>query len=149
MEFKTEAQKACYEKVLPWLKEIFGEHFTRVRDDMPVVGIFVGSALAQVAIYPWGEDDAIINTRAYVVSGADITPDLMTYLLRENAQKYFGAFGLEEGNYIVYEHGIVGSRCDKEELRASVMAVALTADDYDDKIIARWGGQTALERTQS
>ena len=67
---------------------------------------------------PWGNDDSIINTRAYVVSGADITPDLMTYLLKENAQKYFGAFGIEEGDYIVYEHGIVGSRCDKEELKA-------------------------------
>ena len=122
MEFKTESQKACYEKVLPWLKEIFGEHFTRVREDAPVIGIVIGSALAQVAVYPWGDNDAIINTRAYVVSGA--------------------------GDYIVYEHGIVGSRCDKEELKASVMAVALTADDYDDKIIARWGGQTALERMQ-
>ena len=92
MEFKTESQKACYEKVLPWLKEIFGEHFTRVREDAPVIGIVIGSALAQVAVYPWGDNDAIINTRAYVVSGADITPDLMTYLLKENAQKYFGAF---------------------------------------------------------
>ncbi|HXG94924.1 MAG TPA: YbjN domain-containing protein [Blastocatellia bacterium] len=148
MEFQTETQKAVYEKIIPWLKEIFGEHFTRVRDDAPIVNIYVGSALAQVGVFAWGDKEAIINTRSYVVSGAEITQDLMQYLLRENTQKYFGAFGLEEGNHIVFEHCIVGSTCDKEELKASVVAVAMTADDYDDKIVARWGGQRMLDRLQ-
>jgi hypothetical protein len=145
MEFRTQAQKACYEKIAPWMKELFGE-FAFARDDAPVISVVVGSAVAQTAVFPWGEDDATICTRAYVVTGAELTPDLMHYLLRKNADMRFGAFGVDDDGDIVFEHTIVGSTCDKEELRASVMAVVLTADQFDDEIVARWGGQRALDR---
>jgi hypothetical protein len=29
------------------------------------------------------------------------------------------------------------------------MAVIITADEYDDKIVARWGGQRALDRVST
>lgn len=145
MEFKTASQKACYEKIGPWMKEIFGD-FAQARPDMPVFGVVVGSALAQIAVYPWGDDDATICTRAYVVTGAEITPDLMMFLLRSNDDMRFGAFGLDRDNDIFFEHTIVGSTCDKEELKASVFAVVMTADRYDDQIMARWGGQRAMDR---
>lgn len=145
MEFTTEAQRACYEKVVPWMKELFGE-FAVVRKDAPVVGVLVGSAVAQTWVYPWGDDDAVICTRAYVVMGAELTPDLMRYLLRENADMRFGAFGIDDDGDIFFEHSIVGSTGDKNELKASVLAVVTTADRYDDEIVARWGGQRALDR---
>ncbi|MCS6860786.1 MAG: YbjN domain-containing protein [Abditibacteriales bacterium] len=145
MEFETQAQRACYEKVLPWMKELFGE-FAIARDDIPAIGVFVGSAVAQVVVYPWGDDDAVLCTRAYVVTGAELTPDLMYFLLRENADMRFGAFGVDSDDDIFFEHTIVGSTCDKNELKASVMTVVMIADHYDDQIVARWGGQRALER---
>jgi hypothetical protein len=124
---------------------LFGE-FAVARDDVPAIGVVVGSAVAQAIVFPWGEDDATICTRAYVVTGAELTPDLMRYLLRENADMRFGAFGVDDDGDILFEHTIVGSTCDKEELKASVMAVVMTADRYDDQIVARWGGQRALDR---
>jgi len=145
MEFSTQAQKACYEKIAPWMKELFGE-FAQARENAPVFVVMVGSALAQTIVLPWGDEDATITTRAYVVSGAELTPDLMHYLLRENADMRFGAFGVDDDGDILFEHTIVGSTCDKEELKASVMAVVVTTDRYDDQIVARWGGQRALER---
>jgi hypothetical protein len=145
MEFVTEAQKACYEKIKPWMKDLFGE-FSMAREDAPVFGLIVGSALAQTAVYPWGDDDATICTRAYVVTGAEITPELMDYLLKANANMRFGAFGLDNENDIMFEHTVVGSRADKEEIKASILAVVMTADKYDDEIIARWGGQRALDQ---
>lgn len=148
MEFKTSAQKACYEKIVPWAKELFGE-FAQAREDAPVFGVMAGSAMVQVAVLPWGDDDATITARAYVVSGAELTPDLMHYLLRKNDDVRFGAFGVDNDGDIFFEHTIVGSTCDKEELKASVMAVVLTADKYDDEIVARWGGQRALDRMMS
>lgn len=147
MEFKTEPQKKCYEKVLPWMKELFGE-FAMPRSEVPVIGVLIGSAVAQVAVTPWGEDDASITVRAYVVSGAELTPELMFYLLKENDAMRFGAFGVDADKDIFFEHTIVGSTCDKNELKASVMAVVLTADRYDDQIVARWGGQRAIDRMQ-
>lgn len=72
--------------------------------------------------------------------------ELMKFLLRENDRMRFGAYGLDEDEDIFFEHTIVGSTCDKEELKASVVAVVMTADDADDKIIAKWGGQRAVDR---
>ena len=148
MEFKTPAQQACYEKVLPWMKEIVGD-FATPREDMPIITVYVGSAIAQVGVFSWGENDATVTSRAYVVTGADLTQDLMKYLLNETADMRFGGFGLDNDGDILFQHAIVGSRADKEELRASVMAVIITADEYDDKIVARWGGQRALDRVST
>lgn len=145
MEFRTAAQKACYEKITPWMKELFGE-FVMFRNDAPAMAVVIGSAVAQVGVIPWGNDDTTINTRAYVVTGAEATPELMHFLLRENDNMRFGAFGLDNDDDVFFEHAIVGSACDKSELKASVMAVVVTADQYDDKIVARWGGQRALDR---
>lgn len=147
MEFQTEAQKACYEKISPWMKELFGE-FAVAREDAPVFGVRVGSAVAQTVVFPWGDDDATICTRAYVVMGAELTLDLMRYLLRKNADMRFGAFGIDDDGDIFFEHTVVGSTCDKNELRASVLAVVATADNFDDEIVARWGGQRALDRVR-
>lgn len=108
----------------------------------------MGSALVEVLVFPWGEDDAIINTRSYVVTGAELTPDLMLFLLKENSQMLFGAFGVDEHGDILFEHSIVGSTCDQKELESSVNAVLQVADDYDDIIVQKWGGERALDRIQ-
>ena len=145
MEFETEAQRECYEKVLPWITDLFGGSVLR-KPDKPVLGVMHGSAFAQVGVLPWGEDEAIITTRAYVVTGVDLTPELMRFMLEENAGMRFGAFGIDDEGDIIFEHSIVGSTCDQKELEASVVHVARTADDYDDKIVRRWGGERALDQ---
>jgi hypothetical protein len=106
----------------------------------------MGSALVEVFVFPWGTDEAIINTRSYVVTGTELTPDLMRFLLRENSNMRFGAFGIDDNGDVLFEHTIVGSTCDKIELESSVNAVLEIADDYDDKIVERWGGMRALDR---
>jgi hypothetical protein len=97
----------------------------------------------------WGEDDAIITTRSWVVTGIELTQELLQYLLRENDTMRFGAFGLDSDNDVFFEHTIVGSTADKHELKASVMAVVMTADRYDDIIAERWGGTRAVDRGKS
>ncbi len=145
MEFSTPCQKQIYEKITPWMHELFGT-FVHMRDDAPAFAVVVGTALAQVFVVPWGEDNASVTIRSYVVTGAEPTSELMHFLLRENDSMRFGAFGLDRDNDIFFEHTIVGSTVDKEELKASVMAVVITADRYDEKITERWGGQRAIDR---
>lgn len=145
MEFKTEAQKAHFEKIGQYMKELFGE-MTGTRDDYPGYYLLMGSALVNVFILPWGDNETVVNCRAYVVTGAERTPEMLEYLLRENYEMRFGAFGLDKDGAVTFEQNIVGSTCDKNELRASVMAVLGTADQYDDQIVARWGGKRASDR---
>lgn len=145
MQFESPAQKETYEKITPWMKELFGS-FAGQRDDAPSFGVWVGSALAQTMVYPWRDNEAVISTRAYVVTGAELKPELMHYLLRENDRMSFGAFGVDEDGDIFFEHTILGSTCDQPELKSSVLSVVLVADEYDDEIVARWGGQRAIDR---
>jgi hypothetical protein len=145
MEFKTEAQQAVYHKVEKYLRELFGE-MAAASADRPKFIFRVGTSLTHIVVMPWSDDDAIVAVRAYVVSGAELTPDLLHYLLRENDTMLFGAFGIDGDNDIFFEHSIVGTTCDKEELRASVLAVGYTADKYDEEIVSRWGGLRAIEQ---
>ena len=144
MEFQTEAQQECFDKVAPWVKELFGGSVLR-NPERPVLGVMEGSAFVQVGVFPWGDADATITTRAWVVAGAELTRDLLAFLLRENGGMHFGAFGIDDEGDIFFEHSIVGSTCDRKELEASVTAVLRTADEYDDRIASRWGGKRALD----
>jgi hypothetical protein len=40
---------------------------------------------------------------------------------------------------------MIGASCDKDELRNMVVMIVRTADEYDDQIVARWGGKRALD----
>ena len=120
--------------------------FAFAREDVPSFGLAVGSAFVQVGVIPWGDDDATITARSYVVTGVEMTQDLMYFLLRENDKMRFGAFGVDQDNDIFFEHTIVGSSCDKDELKASILAVVYTADQYDEQITQKWGGQRAVDR---
>ncbi|MDY7021159.1 MAG: YbjN domain-containing protein [Cyanobacteriota bacterium] len=145
MKFETSQQETCYEKVEAWMRELYGK-FPSPKKDVPGFSLFMGSAQVDVLVFAWGGTDAIITTCSSVVTGVKLTPDLMQFLLRENYNMRFGAFAVDEQGDIVFEHTIVGSTCDKPELKASVNAVLKIADDYDDKIVERWGGKRALDR---
>jgi hypothetical protein len=144
MDFQTAAQKDCYEKVVPWLKELFGQ-FAQPHDEKPVIAVVLGSAMAQVGVYPFGSDGSSITTRAWVVRDVEVGSDLTDYLLHQNDSMRFGAFGLDRDNDVFFEHTILGGTCDKEELNSSVTAVVATADRYDDELVARFGGKRGLD----
>ena len=144
MEFKTKPQEECYNKVIDWMKEIFGA-FVRVDEDSPFFRVNYGSAMLIVNVYPWGDDEAVVCSRSYVVMDVEVTPELMRYLLRENDDMRFGAYGLDKDDDVYFEHAVVGSTCSKNELEASAMAVLRVADRYDDEIVSRWGGRRASD----
>lgn len=145
IEFQHDAQRATYEKVLPWMRDLFGDYVT-VAEDRPVFWVLIGSAWTSTTVYPWGDNYATITSRAWLVTGAELNADLLKYLLRENADMRFGAFGIDADGDILFEHTVVGSTCDKAELRSSVQAVAFTSDKYDDEIVRRFGGTRMIDR---
>lgn len=145
MEFQSNAQRACYNRIVPWMQDLFGDAAVMFEDE-PLFIVTIGSAVASTRVVSWEENDALVTTRSFVVTEVDITPELSYYLLRENNNIQFGRFALDKEDDIVFEHSLVGSTCDQIELKTSVTTVIRLADDYDDEIVARWGGQRALER---
>jgi len=142
----NDAQRACFDKILPWLQEL--PHGLTLDPDArnPTVYVAYGSACALVEVLPWHDGDTIIHTRSYVVTQVQLVPGLMEYLLRENDRLLFGAFGIDEDGDVFLNHAIVGSECDRAELLTSVNAILTLADDYDDAIVSRWGGRRAVDR---
>jgi len=145
MEFATAAHKSVFERVQPMLKELFGE-MAVPHPDFPAFGIRMGSAFANISVVPWGPDSATVNVRAWVVTGAELTPELMRYLLAKNDQVVFGGFGIDEQGDIFFQTTLLGPSCDKPGLHTAVLSVVQTADDLDDEIVSRWGGQRAVDR---
>ncbi|NJK79350.1 MAG: YbjN domain-containing protein [Chloroflexaceae bacterium] len=141
-EFISPAQHLAYDKIAPWMKEIFGSA-AKEHPDIPVFGVSLGSAFAVVQVAAW-QNDARIVVRAYLTTGTELTADLLRELLRRNDTLPFGAFGVDESGDVFIQHSAVGSTCDKLELGSIVMSVLQTADDADDDLIERYGGEMAL-----
>jgi hypothetical protein len=69
---------------------------------------------------------------------------LALQLLEMNALLRFGAFAyVPAGDVIIFSHTLLGgATLDSEELNTTIRDVAIIADEYDDRIAARYGGQT-------
>jgi len=144
MTTASEARSATYARICPWLRESFGDLLVERPDDVSC-SVLIGSALTQILVLPWGTADSLLVIRSYVVTGARLDADLMRFLLEANARVRFGAFGLDGEGDIFFQQTLLGSTCDPQELRVSTMSVAAVADEFDDRIVERWGGSRALD----
>jgi len=115
--------------------------YRKVEDKLYVVK--QGSSYVMISVVPWGEDRAIVRCVAQLVKGVRMEPALAMQLLRLNSVLRFGAFAyVKDGELVLFLHSILGGdTLDPTELVATIRDVALIADDWDDKIIERFGGQ--------
>src|SRR5919107_3685322 len=142
-KFHTQCQEEVYRQVKSYLDELVEEHF----DDASHCDFYLkyGSTVLEISINAYEEDDAVIEILAFCVQGVEPTFELMTELLRLNAEVPLGAFSMV-GQDIFYSHSFLGRRLRPEQLIASLDNVASISDLYDEKIVAKYGGETALER---
>ncbi|HKA19685.1 MAG TPA: hypothetical protein VKN18_15450 [Blastocatellia bacterium] len=151
MELKSEGHQRVYEKTRDYLHSLFGEINVKVMDDTFVLQ--EGSTFVYVRTFPIGDKKSGVEVFAYVVVDVEVTEQLMRYLLTYNLRLILGAFGLarSEGakGTVLLTHTILGDSMDREELYASVSAIARVADNLDDQIVAAFGGHTALDKLMS
>ncbi len=144
--FRTRCQEEVYRQVKSYLDELVDEHF----DDAEHCDFYLkyGSTVLEISIDPYEEDDAVIEVLAFCVQGVEPSFEMMRELLRLNSQVPLGAFSLV-GNDIFFSHSFLGRRMRPEQFIASLDSVATMADEYGEKLVARYGGETALERIRS
>jgi hypothetical protein len=142
--FTTQKQREMFEKVRGFIEELFGKVAQEV-ERAPVLLVALGSAAAAITVQPWGDEDAAITVRSHVVFGTKVNKELCCFLLHENTRLRFGAFALTEAGDVVFEHDLLGSTCVPATLKNAVLSVLKTANDYDDQIQDRWGGQRAID----
>jgi hypothetical protein len=119
--------------------------FRKVEEKLYVVK--QGSSYVMISVIATGpkgtpEERAIVRVVSQVVSGVRPEASLFRQLLILNGQLRFGAFAyVPDGNLVLFCHSILGgTSMDERELVATVHDVALVADEYDDRIVARYGG---------
>jgi hypothetical protein len=106
-----------------------------------------GSAYVMINVVPWGENKAMVRCTSQLVKGIDVDGGLAKQLLELNAHLRFGAFAWEKSEQVVlFTHTILGgATLDPEELMATLRDVALIADEYDDKLMKKYGGQRMID----
>jgi len=144
--FHSVCQEEVYRQVKTYLDELVDEHF----DDAEHCDFYLkyGSTVLEISILPYEDDDAVIEVLAFCVQGVEPTFEMMQELLRLNSEVPLGAFSLVGGD-IFYSHSFLGRRLRGEQLIASLDSVAAISDEYDEHLVAKYGGETALERLRS
>ncbi|MBA3538604.1 MAG: YbjN domain-containing protein [Deltaproteobacteria bacterium] len=106
-----------------------------------------GSAYVMISVVPWGDNKAMVRCASQLVKGVDVDGPLAKQLLELNAHLRFGAFAWDPGEQtVLFTHTILGgTTLDGEELIATLRDVALIADEYDDKLMKKYGGQRMID----
>jgi hypothetical protein len=146
VEFAHDAHRRTYDRVKAYVTVLFGEKAEEHAAE-PAFTISEGSAVATVSVRPWREWSTTVETYSWVVTDVQPSEELFRYLLEENTELLFGAFGIKDRTNVIFTHSVVGDTLDPEELEGSVRAVLTMADQYDDEIIERFGGLRAIDRT--
>lgn len=110
-------------------------------------GLYVvkqGTTIIMVNVLAWPPDRAVVQLIAQLVKGVTMEVPLALQLLEMNATLRFGAFAfVPAGDVITFSYTMLGGRTlDPVELSTTIRDVAIVADEYDDRIAARYGGQT-------
>ena len=141
-QFHTKCQEEVYRAVKSHLDELVEEHF----DDAEHCDFYLkyGSTVLEISIEPYEEDDAIVEILAFVVQGVEPSFELTQELLLINSEVALGAFSLVERD-VFFSHSFLGRRLPPEQLIASLEIVATISDEYDEQIVQKYGGVTALD----
>ncbi len=146
MKFESEVHRETFKKVEDYVQDLIDEPFLDQAS-----GHFYGrygSTVLEVSVDAYGPEEAIVTVMAYCVQGAEVDDSLLEGLLELNHSLPVGAFSLV-GADVFFSHSLFGRSLDPRNFLGTVAAVATVADDYDDRIVAEYGGETALERIQS
>ena len=143
--FDHEVQEETFKKVKEYLGELFEEPYHDPENNHFYVRY--GTTVLEIAVEPYGSEEAVVNIMSYCVQDVELEEDLLLGLLELNHQLLCGSFSLV-GNDIFFAHSLYGKGLEPRDLLRAITSVATVADDYDDRIVARYGGQTALEKIQ-
>lgn len=134
----------AHAQVEEYLGELFDEPY--LDPDTRHFYVRYGSTVLEISVEPYGPEEAIVVVMAYCVQGVSAADErLPTALLELNQLLPVGAFSLV-GDDIYFSYALFGRGLTRKTLLGAIAAVATASDDYDDRIVEEFGGQTALDR---
>lgn len=141
---QSELHAETQSRVGEYLSELFEEPSLYLDPETDHYYAEYGSTVLEISVEDYGPEETIVRITAYCVQNVEIEPELTAGLLQLNHEVPIGAFELV-GSDIFYSHSLFGRGLNRKNLLGAIAAVATTSDDYDDRIVAKYGGNTALE----
>ena len=90
---------------------------------------------------------SLVHITAPFLQRAPISPELFEWVARSCDDWMFGHLGMSVDDedktcIVVLTHTLLGDYLDPEEFNQALIAVTTTANDIDDDLVARFGGET-------
>jgi hypothetical protein len=147
MEFASEVQRKCFERVVA-IAEAIGEKNNlvgRVSDEAPRYILQRGSNYVFIDVNAFSERAAMVHVRSFVTIRPRMEVELLERLLRENAS-WGGcpSFGIKDGS-IVLDCSFLSSGAENDQLFYAVEVVSQNADTWDDLLVEKFGGRRASD----
>ncbi|MEM7353015.1 MAG: YbjN domain-containing protein [Acidobacteriota bacterium] len=143
MQFENDSQATTYDNVKVYLSELFDEDVYS-EDESGHFYVRYGSTVMEISVDPYGPEEVMVVVMSYCVQGVDVDEELALGLLELNHTLPFGAFSLV-GSDIFFSYAVFGRTLERSNLLNAIAAVATISDDYDDRIVNRFGGERALD----
>ncbi|HJW76863.1 MAG TPA: hypothetical protein VJ787_14575 [Thermoleophilia bacterium] len=84
----------------------------------------------------------IVKVEALCAKGMRIDGDLGIFIAEENGKMLFGKLALyPERQEVHFEHSLLGDYLNQAELELAILMVAVSTNEYDDRIKEKWGGK--------
>lgn len=125
------------------VNEYLDQFFDDVESDDGRWSIRYGSAKVEIQVGVFDEDSSVVLVESPAVTGARPSEELYRHLATQSAFHSFGHLGaIETGDTvtITFGHSLLGEFLEPAELRTAVIAVAYSADQIDDDLAQRFGG---------
>lgn len=146
MEFEHAIHEEVHRKVGEYLGELFDQPVREEEDGHFYVRY--GTTVLEISVDAYGPEEVSVTVMAYCVQDVNLDESLLLGLLDLNHKIPFGSFSVV-GSDVFFSYSLFGRSLDRRTLLGAIAAVATVSDDYDDRIAASFGGQTALDRIQN
>ncbi|GAA3028664.1 hypothetical protein GCM10010528_07930 [Gordonia defluvii] len=106
-----------------------------------------GSSRVFVEVEEWAEKYTLVKVEVPVLFDVPRSPELYEYIAFHAGQFVFGTLFLRADDEdarevsVVLEHNVLGDYLDEPELMEAVLMLAYVADQIDDELKARFGGE--------
>lgn len=102
-----------------------------------------GSTQVFVRVLPFGDDHSIVTVFAPVLLNVPLTPELFEYVATEGGYRFGSLIVVRKDDglgRVQMSHTLLGTFLDPDELIVAVSLLANTANDLDDEMQKRFGG---------
>lgn len=103
-----------------------------------------GSARIFINVSDWGDDETLVRILVPLLREVSPTNELFRHVAYHSHDFHFGRLGLvDRGDTceILFTHTLLGDFIDPEELKSAVGGMLMTAEDLDNELQQKFGGQ--------